>query len=250
MLTLLALLGVIGGSASVDDAVVCVSAEGLPLCSGVVIAPRVVLTAGHCIAPLGENVRYYVNFGADCRQPTHRLPVGQMLAHPRYAGEGKPFDIGVVTLGADAPPPPLALSKAPVDELLVGRTIRHVGYGNSQESPSEGFGVRRTVSHAVLSVDDAFVWSGDAAANTCVGDSGGPLLLDEQVLGVVSDGPDCHSASADQRLDVARAWVDAQLPQPVEKAGCAAAPAAAWPLALLAVCRAKRKRHPGAGAVS
>ena len=239
MLGLLALtLGIIGGSPSDDEAVVCISADTLPLCSGVLIGARTVITAGHCINPLGPSVPYFVNLGADAR-----LRVAEMQAHPSFTGEGKPFDVGLVRLIADAGVAPMALSDVAVDASLAGRTIRHVGFGTSIETPMGGGGGRLTVSHAILRVDDDFVWSGDATANTCLGDSGGPAFLDEQVLAVVSDGPDCHSESADQRLDRARDWIDSTRaafePAPPEKphTGCAAFPGGLGLFALLVFLR-------------
>ena len=101
-----------------------------------------------------------------------------------------------------------------------------------------GRGERRTVSHALLRFDDDFAWSGDATANTCLSDSGGPMLLEGQVLAIVSDGPDCHSESADQRVDRGRAWVDSTLAEfeprvdPAPKPGCSSVPGL-WPVLLL-----------------
>jgi secreted trypsin-like serine protease len=242
-LFLLLALGIIGGSPSDDEAVVCISADTLPLCSGVLIGARTVITAGHCINPLGASVPYFVNIGADCSKPHARLRVAEMQAHPSYTGEGKPFDVGLVRLIADAGVTPMALSDVTVDASLAGRTIRHVGFGTSIETPMGGRGGRLTVSHPILRIDDDFVWSGDATANTCLGDSGGPAFLDEQVLAVVSDGPDCHSESADQRLDRARDWIDSTRaafePPPPEKphTGCAAFPGGLCLLALLVFLR-------------
>ncbi len=244
MLTIVALaLGIIGGSPSDDEAVVCLSADALPLCSGVMIGRRTVLTAGHCIEALGPGVPYYVNFGPDCLKPRARLRVEEQRTHPEFTGEGKPFDLGMMKLVAEVELVPFQLSDAPV-EALTGRTLRHVGFGTSQEQPMGGRGARLTVSHAALRVDADFIWSGDDMANTCLGDSGGPALLDEQIVAVVSDGPDCHSPSADQRVDRGREWIDAAratfepaLPRP--KPGCSTAPGLAL-LALLVALKARR----------
>ena len=78
----------------------------------------------------------------------------------------------------------MTLSTVSID-TVVGRTIRHAGYGTSQESPMDGRGFRRTVSHPLIRFDEDFGWSGDAVANTCLSDSGGPMLFDAQVLAVV-----------------------------------------------------------------
>ena len=240
-------LGIIGGAPSDDEAVVCLSADTLPVCSGVLIGKRAVLTAGHCINALGTGVTYFVNFGADCTRPRLRRKVEEQLTHPSYTAEGAAFDLGLVKLGADADVTPRELGDAQAD---VGSVIRHVGFGTSQEQPMGGRGARLTVSHAVLRVDADFIWSGDATANTCLGDSGGPALLDERVLAVVSDGPDCHSASADQRVDRGREWIDATLAAfepvvtPPLQRGCSTAPIACASL-LLFLLRRRCSRVPG-----
>lgn len=210
-LLLSALLGIIGGEPSSDEAVVCLTADGFPLCTGSVIGAHTVLTAGHCVNPLGTGVTYWVNFGPDCEAPSRRVKVAEMRAHPDFTGEGRPFDLGVARTEAELRVTPLALSPQAVDASLVGLTLRHVGYGTSQESPMTGRGLQRAVRHAVTSVDADFVWSGDASANTCNGDSGGPFLLEGAVLATVSDGPDCHGPSADQRVDRGRAWLEGTL---------------------------------------
>lgn len=226
----LLLLGVIGGGPSGDEAVVCLQADTLPLCSGVLAAPTLVVTAGHCAYPLGRAVPYFIAFGPDCRHPTRRVPVTEMETHPQYAGEGQPFDLAVVRLKvAVTDVAPLVAGLAAPDPAA---PLRHVGFGTSRESPMEGWGERRTVTHAATRLDPDFLWSGDAAANTCTGDSGGAALQPvdgrEQLVALVSDGPDCHSASADQRLDVAAAWLAAQgvtpPPPPAPREGCATAP--------------------------
>lgn len=255
-LTALALtLGIIGGSpsaAGADDAVVCITADTLPVCTGVLVGAHTVLSAGHCAWSVGHGVSYFVTVGPDCKHPSQRLAVADMITHPSYSGEGKPFDLALVKLASDVTGVvPLALSSTALDATIVGTTLRHVGFGASHESPLDGWGTRRSVSHAVLRLDGDFVWSGDAAANTCSGDSGGPALRDEQgterVIAIVSDGPDCHSASADARVDVSRGWIDATLASwepPAATApahGCSASSSTlSLALALLSVARRRR----------
>ena len=227
---------------------VCISADTLPICSGVLIGPHTVLTAGHCINTLGTGVTYFVNFGPDCTKPRTRKRVEEQLTHPSYTAEGAPFDLGIIKLATESDVVPMPLSDT---QPTVGSTVRHVGYGTNQEQPMSGRGVQRTVSHALLRIDDDFLWSGDAMANTCLGDSGGPVLVNEQVVAVVSDGPDCHSESADQRIDRGREWIDATRgsfePKPADppKTGCSTAPMSMLWLALAALARrAAQKQSP------
>jgi len=239
---------VIGGAPSDDAVVVCLSADTLPICSGVVIGKRTVLTAGHCINTVGPGVTYWVNFGADCRAPSSRVKVKSQRAHPQYTAEGAPFDLGLLELVSDVAVTPVALGTLAVDASLVGQPIRHVGYGASSESPLAGWGTQRTVTHPLTRLDDDFLYSGDARFNTCTGDSGGPLFLGEALLAVVSDGPDCHSEGHDQRIDRGREWIDASMvefePAPpvmnVPKQGCSVGFALWTVLAALLLLRRRR----------
>jgi V8-like Glu-specific endopeptidase len=208
-------LSVIGGglaSHEGDDATVCLLARGLPLCTGVVIAPHTVLTAGHCVNPVGPDEPYFIGIGPDCTKPRQQLRVERMVAHPAYTREGGRFDLGVVKLRDAAPLTPLTIRWRPLDRTVVGRSLRHVGYGTTEEGVDLD-GQRREVTHPILMIDHDFVWSGDEASNTCVGDSGGPALLDGQVVAVISDGPGCHAPSADQRVDLAAGWLRSMLAQ-------------------------------------
>jgi secreted trypsin-like serine protease len=247
-------LGIIGGTdstAATDDAAVCILADTLPVCSGVLVGVRTVLTAGHCVNPLGAQVSYAIGIGPDCGHPRVRIAIAQMQAHPQYTAMGQPFDLGLAQLSADAPASvtPFEVATLSVDPSVVGQLIRHVGYGTNLEFPMSGWGTRRTVSHAVLRLDADFLWSGDATHNTCTGDSGGPVLVADQVIAVVSDGPDCHSPSADQRLDRGSTWLQATRaswepkPTPAPKTGCASAPTSlAFALSLLLLRRHSRMK--------
>jgi uncharacterized protein (TIGR03382 family) len=241
-------LQIIGGAPSSQSAVVCITADTLPVCSGTFIGAKSVLTAGHCAWVLGQSVPYQVNVGPDCAHPQRRAKVTDMVTHPQYAGEGKPFDVAMVSVDMELDAGTFALLDGGVDASLVGTTIRHIGYGTSQESPMDGWGLQRAVSHAVTSVDESFLWSGDATANTCNGDSGGPMVnAAGELIGVVSDGPDCHSASADVRVDTVREWVEQKLlewepPAPPEHHGCTAGASGPWLVAVLAWL--SRRRSP------
>jgi hypothetical protein len=239
-LMLLALvLGIIGGAPSTDESVVCISADTLPVCSGTVVGARTVLTAGHCAWVLGKDVPYFVNVGPDCRAPKKRVRVVDMVTHPSYTGEGQPLDIALVKLAADLGVAALTLSSSEPD---AGAPITHVGYGTANEADMSGWGDQRAVTHGLAKLDADFLWSGDGSANTCYGDSGGATLVSGRLAGVISDGPDCHSLSADVRVDSARAFIESTLmmwepamsaPPPPQQHGCSSSEGPVLPAALL-----------------
>jgi hypothetical protein len=244
-LAVLPLLGIIGGAPSSDPAVVCLQADTLPICSGTVVSTHAVLTAGHCANTLGTSVPYFIAFGSDCHAPQRRARITAFEVHPRYSGEGKPFDLALARFD-----PPLVVAPVPVtrEGLDAGAPLRHVGYGTSNELEMSGWGTQRAVTHPLNRLDDDFLYSGDPAANTCYGDSGGPALTAGQLVAVVSDGPDCHSESRDARVDLT--WLDSVLAQwdpptspPVKGCGCSSVEATLLAGAALIVTSSRRKRR-------
>jgi hypothetical protein len=151
-----------------------------------------------------------------------------------------PFDVALLRLEADLGVVPMAFATREPD---AGAALEHVGYGTADEGDMSGWGTQRTVTHPLVRIDRDFLWSGDATANTCSGDSGGPALFGGEVAAVISDGPDCHSLSADVRVDEAQAFIESTLmawePRveaevtPTQQHGCSSAEGALGPAALL-----------------
>ena len=205
----------IGGTDdTADPGVVAVVNDFLgAYCTGSLVAPRVVLTAGHCL----EAVANAVVIGSDATKGV-RVGVVARVKHPQYTGEGKDFDFAVLVLERDVTEAaPLPRSHTALDASFVGRPVRHVGFGVTSEIGSAGEGTKRTVTYSVTQVDATKIYSGKSTQNTCTGDSGGPALAvvdaegtDERIVGVVSDGPDCHSTGWDDRVDVqgVASWLD------------------------------------------
>jgi hypothetical protein len=173
------------------------------ICSGVVVAPRVVLTARHCVAPVenGPNVACArTRFGAtvdpdsvavatttEGATPDRRHGVVRVLVPENKAFCG--YDIAALIL---ARPLEAALVVPLRDEpAKSGETFTALGFGRDGEQKS-GTRRRREGLH-VSCVGDACAnrqlasaeWWGEGAV--CDGDSGGPAL-DEggRVLGIAS----------------------------------------------------------------
>lgn len=167
-----------------DPAVVALLEAGQLLCTGTLIAPRVVLTAGHCIGGVDE-----VLFGATVAAPDDRRGVLLARAHPAFDLAALDNDVGVVLLDAPAPggvdPHPFGAAD------LDGGQLRLVGFGRTGPV-DESAPRKREGTAAVDLVEATTVRITPDPAQACDGDSGGPALFDtgagELVIGVASSG--------------------------------------------------------------
>jgi len=206
---------IIGGASDTShDAVVSISsaadAARSELCSGVLVAPRVVLTAGHCTLGLAP-ADLVVGVGPSASAPAQVLPVASVHTLATFTGSRADFlagrDIGALVLGADAPVTPLTIDRSD----LAGASMLAVGYGpngTGEEGARTSGSVDATASCSLL------LSFGDAMITACHGDSGGPLLAqdDGRVVGIVSFGASdgsCTPPAYALRVAPYAAWVDA-----------------------------------------
>ena len=198
---------VIGGEADATHAGVVAVLDG-PLdgphdvCSGVVVAPRVVVTAAHCLTELTDPV-FHVQLGSDVKAPTRSIAVTRAVAYPRYGGPGDDqragLDLAVLLLAEDAGVAPVALP-ADDDGVAVGTSIEIVGFGETSADDPATAGQRHRVTTAVDAVCDRLLAAGDDAHVACGGDSGGALLATAgdgipRLVGIVAFGVKAHCAA-------------------------------------------------------
>jgi len=211
---------VIGGTpdtvhGSVVSIVAQVDAASPELCTGTVIAPRVVLTAGHCT--IGQDPGgLVVGVGPSAGMPTTQLAVAAVITYPGYGGtDDLPLgtDLGAVILAEDSGLPSVPLWTGD-DASLVGSTVTLVGYGQTSASDLESSGTRQQVTLDVTSACSALLSFGDAATNACHGDSGAPLLVSgdggvPSVVAIVSYGDPiaCAKPTRAVRLDRYASWI-------------------------------------------
>jgi hypothetical protein len=188
-----------GGSPSSDTAVVALGYDDVLVCSGTVIAPQAVLTAGHCVM---DSSLPAVEVG-DALAGATQHPALAALVHPAFDPQTLDHDLAIVivdpTLGVAPLPYATALAAAP------GSTIRVVGYGwtvANDTAPPE----RRSGTSVIDSIDDLRLVSHAAPSQACEGDSGGPALFDdgtgERVVGVASSGDaSCTQYARHTRVD-------------------------------------------------
>ncbi len=209
-------------------------------CGVTPVSPTVVVLAGHCAAlrkaNLGEtegDITFDPTFldSIGDREsgwaytggyPTYH---GTLAAHPMYDPHTSGYDVAVMLL--DEPITGLDVEALPaaglLDSLKAAGTLRHqpmtlVGYGTTRRLPGNvyvGGGYRQVAPQAVQSLGDALVkHTGTDGSSACAYDSGSPLFLGEQLVGVLSAGDAaCSSLSISARLDVpaVRSWVLAQV---------------------------------------
>jgi secreted trypsin-like serine protease len=193
------------------------------VCSGALIAPRVFLTAAHCVQGANPNI-FSVTFDPVISGDS---TVIHGVAHydPRayQSGESKPFDIAVLVLDHAVNLPLVRLPSAGLlDEMranheLKGQVFTAVGYGTrrvSQQGGPQGIldNAKRRYVLQTFETLQGNQWlkldmnPATGSGGTCYGDSGGPHFLGgvdsnlEVALTVTGDAT-CKSTDIDYRLD-------------------------------------------------
>lgn len=163
-----------------NDCVAVGSSSGW-CCTGTLVAPDLVVTAAHC-ARGACAARIMV--GTSTQTPGYIAPVAQVHVHPDYA-EGGPNDVAALVLAEDVPDvAPRAIAPGPAVDAA--RSVRLVGFGNTDVWGSSGYGTKRQVDVAMASSHPRFgadprlefvAGSPILDRDSCTGDSGGPAYV-------------------------------------------------------------------------
>lgn len=159
-------------------------------CTGTLIAPNVVLTAGHC--DCGHcNARVFV--GVDVSESGQIIDAIRVIRHPDYKKGTNENDLTLLILAKEVngvTPRRIATT----EEVDAAISVRIIGYGNTDLNGMFGYGIRRFADVPVASC--ACSRQGDSEKygchngqemvcgrkglniDTCTGDSGGPALIE------------------------------------------------------------------------
>jgi secreted trypsin-like serine protease len=173
-----------------------------PLCSSVLVAPTVVVTAAHCFAADGERVAVSFDPVVD---PAHSTFVsGRAVVDPGFGlDRNDSHDIAVVLLDA---PVAIAPARLPAAGNAAGlskkQDIVNVGYGYESAANPVYDGVRRWSTSTLAKVGSTTITLKLKTGGVCFGDSGGPHFSGGTIAAIVSTGNRKCSGSADgYRLD-------------------------------------------------
>jgi secreted trypsin-like serine protease len=203
LFTLTPAAAIVGGAQSAEPAVAphVVLIAGAPgVCSGVAIAPDLVLTAAHCVSKVGT----YKLAALDGSRMTMRN-VASVATHPQFAPRDDAPDVALVKLAPKPEPKltPVAFSdrRAPI---AVGDRFIVAGFGLTNQNDRKSAGKLRTATliatgkpnTQIINLVDPNTLGEKAGLGVCNGDSGGPVLEQRDgklaLIGIISwtAGPD------------------------------------------------------------
>jgi len=179
---------IVGGDLAPADSRAAVNVSNF--CSGVLIAPHVVLTAAHCKDP---------KFVLD-NEGTKSV-VWSAVEHPDFAYLTLTNDIQVLILEEPLLGPYATIAPATVGAGFI------TGFGMSDY---EEFGTLREGTTVVRTILNNKVYTVPGCPDTCFGDSGGPLYQEGYLVALTSSGQgqSCGSGGVYTEVNPYIDWID------------------------------------------
>lgn len=207
-------------------------------CTGVLVAPRVVLTAGHCVGGITHVILDAPDYSATDREI---IKVQRTYEYPSSQGT---VDIAALLLQQAAQTEPRLIARDCVlDDLYDGADVAIVGYGATDEWGTQ-YGTElmeafSTVNdHDCSNISDGCnssvspggeISAGGDGVDACYGDSGGPLYLmtdhGDYLVGITSRAYQwvtvpCSDGGIYGRPDYVLDWIEEKTGQTLPEVDC------------------------------
>lgn len=210
----------------IGHSVVTIVGSGGNFCSGALIAPKLVLSAAHCVGP-GATYKLVVY---DAKRQPQLLDTVRVAAHPQFSMQSisnhrASADVALLQLAnplPDVTPTPIG---TPLEPLGAGNHFTVAGVGVTKRGDGRSGGTIRAAALVATGqpgrlqirlVDPATNNARDGQA-ACTGDSGGPVFEEQNgravVIGVVSwstaanNAAGCGGLTGVTPLTLYRDWI-------------------------------------------
>ena len=221
---------IVGGGApsaeGIGRSIVTIVGSRGNFCSGVLIAPRIVLTAAHCVQP--GAVYKIVEYGAD-RKPKLQ-DVRTVAVHPAFNMQAimahrASADVALLQLEAQPQGAIAAIVAAPRLPIIAGSRFTIAGVGVTVRGEGKSGGIARAAGLVAtgrpgtlqIRLVDPIGQGVRDGLGACTGDSGGPVFEDRKdgavVVGVISwstgpnDAAGCGGLTGVTPLTLYRDWI-------------------------------------------
>lgn len=187
-------------------------------CTGVVLARDVLLTAAHCVGPKAD-------YAVVLFEPSgpRLVPAARIALHPgfdpnSFATRRPTPDLAILKL-AEALPERFAPASLSTDPALPPRNSPFLiaGFGVARDGDGKSAGTLRSVELPSIGTTGGIMvrLSNGKAAGGCTGDSGGPMLAEGIVVGIIGWSTaaggkrGCGGVTGATLVGPQRGWIDA-----------------------------------------